>query len=57
MADIAMCTGKGCKFRSNCYRFTAPKGMRQSYFLDVPIKNSKCLHFWDNKQYNNENKY
>jgi len=46
MADITMCSGKGCKIKDMCYRYTAPKGMRQSYFFKPPIKDNKCEMFW-----------
>jgi len=38
MADISMCNGKDCPIKEKCYRFTAPKGIRQSYFLETPGK-------------------
>jgi hypothetical protein len=33
-----MCNGKDCPIKEKCYRFTAPKGIRQSYFLETPGK-------------------
>lgn len=52
MADIAMCSGKGCGLKDKCYRYTAPKSQyMQSYFTIPPIdKDGKCELFWDNKQ-------
>ena len=51
MADICMCTGKGCHEREKCYRFTAtPNPYRQSYFAELPpMKNGKCTEFWSNE--------
>ena len=49
MADITMCSGKGCDLKDKCYRFTAPKSeFRQSYFCEPPIKDGKCDMYWDN---------
>ena len=31
MADITKCEGKFCEERAQCYRYTAPSGMRQSW--------------------------
>ncbi len=52
MADITMCTGVDCPRKNQCYRFTASKGVYQSYFLNVvydKIKDS-CDEYWPNKQ-------
>ncbi len=49
MADIRMCSGFGCDMKHDCYRFTANRGMWQSWFSVVPIKDGKCEMFWDNK--------
>lgn len=50
MADITMCNGKDCSLKETCYRFTAtPNTHRQSYFIEAPIKNGECEHFWNNK--------
>ena len=46
MADITMCRGEGCKLKTMCYRFTAPKGIRQAYFMTPPVKDDKCEMFW-----------
>ena len=47
MPDITMCSGEGCPFKEKCYRFTAkPSEYWQSYFIDPPIKDDKCDHYW-----------
>jgi len=51
MADITMCSGKGCRVKDKCYRFTAKKSeFWQSYFLNPPleVKNDvlACRMFW-----------
>jgi hypothetical protein len=46
MTDITKCTGEGCPLKESCYRFTAPTGMYQSFFVGVPIKNGKCEYYW-----------
>lgn len=48
MADITMCNGDKCPLKFKCYRFTAPKSNRQSFFVEVPFKNGLCDHYWDN---------
>ena len=49
MADIAMCSGKGCPLKERCYRYTAPVNpIWQSYFTNVPYKNGECEYYWDN---------
>ncbi len=46
MADITMCTGKGCEAKVTCYRFTAkPNKYRQSYFMGVPDINGGCEYY------------
>lgn len=57
MADITMCSGKGCPLKEKCYRFTAVESdYRQSYFVTPPVEKDKekaqCAYFWDNKKYN-----
>lgn len=43
MADITMCTGKGCEAKHTCYRFTAkPNELLQSWFMESPIKDGGC---------------
>lgn len=53
MADITMCVGTDCPMKNNCYRHTAnPNEYRQSYFLDIPLKEDKsCDEFWDDKRH------
>ena len=47
MADITMCSGKGCDVKNKCYRFTAPKSeFRQSWFCECPLKDGKCDMYW-----------
>lgn len=47
MADITMCTGENCPVKDKCYRFTAVKcEYMQAYFLNPPIKDGKCEHFY-----------
>ena len=47
MPDITMCSGEGCPVKESCYRFTAkPNEYRQSYFVEPPIKDGKCDHYW-----------
>jgi hypothetical protein len=54
MADITMCSGRGCptKKKKECYRYTAPKGMWQSYFMAVPYDKEKktCEYYWPTKK-------
>lgn len=48
MADICMCSGKGCPMKDNCYRHTAPVNeYRQAYFVIVPYNPEKqtCDYF------------
>ena len=46
MADITMCTGDGCPLKENCYRFTAEKSKRQSYFFTPPFDGKICEMYW-----------
>jgi hypothetical protein len=51
MADICMCPGEieelNCPYKENCYRFTAKADKYgQSYFMELPLKNNKCDHYW-----------
>lgn len=51
MPDITMCSGEGCPLKESCHRFTAkPNEYRQSYFVDPPIKDSKCEYYWGDTQ-------
>lgn len=70
MPDITMCNGNNCLLRLNCYRHTAKaEELGQSYFKNAPFKMSLlfdedtanvgvatlvCTHFWNNKEYKNE---
>jgi hypothetical protein len=47
MADITMCSGLNCPIAEKCYRYTAPKGMYQSMFMEVPYdhKTTNCKYF------------
>ena len=47
MTDITKCTGADCDLKMTCYRYTAPTGMLQSYFMNPPIKDGKCEYQWD----------
>lgn len=47
MPDITMCEGGECPHKEQCYRFTAkPNQFMQSYFMEPPIKDGKCDHYW-----------
>ena len=47
MADITMCSGEKCPLKENCYRYTAkPNEFRQAYFMEPPVSEGKCEHFW-----------
>lgn len=41
-----MCSGEECPAKESCYRFTAEPSYRQSYFLNPPMKDGKCDHYW-----------
>jgi hypothetical protein len=47
MTDITKCSGADCDLKMTCYRYTAPTGMLQSYFMNSPIKDGKCEYHWD----------
>ena len=47
MTDITKCTGANCDLKLTCYRYTAPSGTWQSFFVGVPIKNGKCEYYWN----------
>ena len=50
MVDITMCEGKGCELKYKCYRHTANKSMRQSFFMNEPNTTPiECVYYWDNK--------
>ena len=44
MTDITKCKGEGCDKKDTCYRYTAPEGMLQSYFLGNDPED--CKHYW-----------
>lgn len=49
--DITMCTGEGCPAKEECLRYTAKANeLRQSYFLEPPIKDGKCEMYWGDRQ-------
>lgn len=51
MADITKCKGEGCPAKEQCLRYTAPADeLRQSYFMESPIKDGKCDMYWGNRQ-------
>lgn len=58
MSDIIMCKGNNCPLIKNCYRYLAKKGIRQSYFVNIPYdKELKlCKYFWKikNNEYGNK---
>ena len=53
MADITKCKGFFCPKKDACYRYTAPKSERQSWFMKVPYtyEGSKfiCYEFYERK--------
>lgn len=51
MADISKCRGIDCPLKENCVRYTAPEGVWQSWFFDVPIKeDGTCDYYWEDKK-------
>ena len=58
MPDITMCKGDGCPMKETCYRFTAkPSDLRQSYFMNAPIKeDNTCEYYWPNEKQNGTKK-
>lgn len=50
MPDICMCKGSigatDCPYKDQCFRFTAKADEYQSYFMELPLKNGKCDHYW-----------
>jgi len=46
MPDITMCHGENCRMKKTCYRYRAEPDKWQSYFVDAPIKDSGCEHYW-----------
>ena len=55
MADITKCEGTGCIVKDICYRYTAPDGLRQSYFIEIPLTKSSvhdgkhCNYYIENE--------
>lgn len=51
MPDITMCEGLECPLKESCYRYTAtPNEFRQSYFLEIPLKeDGECEHYWESQ--------
>ena len=47
MPDITMCLGIDCPIKETCYRYKAKPYEYQSYFVDAPIKDNKCEHYWE----------
>ena len=48
MTDITKCLGENCPMKESCYRFTAEsEGIGQTYFIEPPIKDGKCEHYWE----------
>jgi len=52
MADITKCTGKDCKSKESCYRYTAKDNeFRQAYFAESPINSDGfCCMYWGKEQ-------
>jgi hypothetical protein len=50
MADIAKCTGKDCKVKESCYRYTAPSSEYWQSWTSVIIKDGKCDMYWEVKK-------
>jgi len=50
MTDITKCKGQigaiDCPYKEKCYRFTAKASDYQSYFMELPLKDDKCDHYW-----------
>ena len=54
MPDISMCQNKECKFKKECYRFTAkPSEFMQAYAeFNCKDKEGADTYFWSNKNLN-----
>jgi len=50
MPDISKCTGKGCKIREKCWRFTSEANPLWQCYADFDVKPVKfqkdCDAFW-----------
>ena len=53
MSDITKCTGDGCPHKTECWRYLAPSGELQNWFIETPhqIFNGVfgCKYFWKHK--------
>jgi hypothetical protein len=47
MSDITKCSGADCDLKSTCYRYTAPTGMYQYFFIGTPLKDGECEYYWE----------
>ena len=49
MTDITKCKGEGYLLKETCYRYKAPTGMRQSFFVEVPYRiwEEDCEAYWE----------
>ena len=54
MADIAKCTGKDCKVKESCYRYTAPSSEYWQSWMKAIVKDGKCDMYWEIKNEKNE---
>jgi hypothetical protein len=50
MSDIAKCTGKDCKVKESCYRFTAPSSDFWQSWMKAIVKDGKCDMYWETKK-------
>lgn len=57
MADITKCEGKECTMKETCWRYKAPKGYYQGYFIESPHdnkvdkdNNTICKMYWGKQQ-------
>lgn len=45
MNDITVCEGTDCILKKNCKRYKSkPFELLQSYYLEIPFKNDKCIY-------------
>ncbi len=49
--DITKCKGSigatDCPYKDKCFRYTAKTDeYAQSYFMELPLKDGKCDHYW-----------
>jgi hypothetical protein len=45
MADITKCANEHCPSKEQCYRYTAPDGVWQSFSFFKPDETGKCKYF------------